>query len=157
MSDRKLKPLPPDPFRHQDSTIAPLSFLSSSSVRRECWQCLTPNFHNQGVSLVGSGSVWWGDIPKSIQLKILLPSDRDDNPSFAGELSPGDASQIRTLPEDIEREDDERYVAAKLSLILSPLEIKQAGLMKVRAVIAGETVKLGRLAIIHRPKERPSS
>jgi len=23
LSDRKLKPLPPDPFRHQDSAIAP--------------------------------------------------------------------------------------------------------------------------------------
>ena len=35
-SDRKLKPLPPDPFRHQNSTIAPSRRGSALSLSRQC-------------------------------------------------------------------------------------------------------------------------
>ncbi len=93
----------------------------------------------------------------NIELKILLPGDADDAPSFEGkwtEPSPGiiaeeTAKAVEGLPLS-----DQRTIAMHAKLIASPLVIKEAGIISVRGVRQGELIRLGGIRIVQAPSQQ---
>ncbi len=93
-------------------------------------------------------------IPKA-ELRIFLPGDPDEVPSIqaeAGETSMGaaaatTAAEIDALHPDARGSKDEGYVTMNHHLRFAQLPIKQPGILKVRAVVGADTVRLGSLRI----------
>jgi hypothetical protein len=92
----------------------------------------------------------------NIELKIFMPGDIDDSPSFQGvwsEPSPGfvahqTARAVEGLPAA-----DQRTVSMQAVLITAPLVIKEAGMIKVRAMRQGELIRLGSIRVVQAPQQ----
>jgi hypothetical protein len=90
----------------------------------------------------------------NIEIMVYLPGDAEDAPSlrFKGsETSPGavaeqTAKEIEGLPLS-----DQRVLAAHIALVATPLVIKEAGILSVRAVRQGELIRLGGRRIVLAP------
>jgi hypothetical protein len=88
----------------------------------------------------------------NIILRIFLPGDSEDGPSFEavwGEPSKGfiaeqTAKHVEGLPRT-----DQRTVVAHAHIIATPLIIKQSGLITVRAARQGELIRLGGIRVVH--------
>ena len=91
----------------------------------------------------------------NIELRIFLPGDADETPSIiaqSAETTPGaiadqTAAEVEGLPMG-----DERIVAMHSHLTVAPFQIKELGLMKVRALRRGDLVRLGSIRIVSQPQ-----
>lgn len=85
-----------------------------------------------------------------VEIRIYLPGDSDEQPSIQTGLSEQDmrsgASEAQTrldsIPDAIGR-----YIVLRHNLVLAPLVISQAGMIKVRAVRGDTLVRIGSLQI----------
>jgi hypothetical protein len=86
-----------------------------------------------------------GYFKDDIQIQIFLPGDDQDQPSITTIIP---AAFRDNIPSAIEPEpDSDRLLAMTMPLLISPLEIKGEGFIKVRAVCSGTTARLGRLMV----------
>jgi hypothetical protein len=101
-------------------------------------------------------------VPKA-ELRIFLPGDTDDTPSIqaeAGESRMGasaaaTAAETDALHPDARDSKDEGYVSMNHHLRFAQLPIKQPGILKVRALVGADMVRLGSLRISPPPQEHP--
>jgi hypothetical protein len=87
-----------------------------------------------------------------VKVLISLPGDSEGSPSVTAELVGSKAlARSPEVPEDIEC-----FVALNAELVLSPVEIKQEGYIRVRAETEGELLRIGALRIRKNiPEEAP--
>jgi hypothetical protein len=102
-----------------------------------------------GITLLQRKSVFVA----KVGLRIFLPGDPDDAPSIQAEvneiaedaIAAATAAEAETLDPDTQGPEADRYVIAHNFLKFAPLVIKQPGIVKVRAVIGDDMVRLGAL------------
>ncbi len=81
------------------------------------------------------------------KLFVFLPGDEDDKASIEAEIDP---ASVPNLPDD---PNPNAVMAVNAILLLSPLTIKEAGHIKVRAVRGDGLVRLGAIEIERAPKD----
>lgn len=87
----------------------------------------------------------------NIEIKIFLPGDPEDTPSFhtesrettEGAVAEETARQVQGLPLS-----DQRVVTMHASIVAAPLIIKERGIIKVRALRQSELVRLGGIRVV---------
>jgi hypothetical protein len=87
-------------------------------------------------------------------IRIYLPGDEDGKPSITGEISDGAERQEARIKEAAANPvapGEVAYIAMGANLLFAPLTLKEAGLIKVRLIRAGEEVKAGRLQVRSAP------
>lgn len=84
--------------------------------------------------------------------EVLFESRIDADP--AGDRPDKGTSRIAPLVHESGGGDDERVVQIGRQIVLSPLLVRREGLVRVRAVADGETVKLGSLRLRFAPPSR---
>lgn len=77
-----------------------------------------------------------------VTLRVYLPGDDDDHPSFTGDIP---VSEMRTALAAPTSEETQR--AAAIHLVVAPLVVKAEGSIKVRALTGRGIVKLGSLRV----------
>jgi hypothetical protein len=100
----------------------------------------------------------------NIRLWVFLPGDPDDAPSMqaeAGEsidgaIAAATSAETDALHPDAHGLEEDRYVILHTHIRVSQLTIKQPGVMKVRAVIVDDMVRLGGMRISPPPQENPA-
>jgi len=103
-----------------------------------------------GISLMQRREI----LEPNIQLQIFLPGDAEDSPSIGGHISEtveGAVGAEAARPVE-GRWGDEPIVAMHMNLIAAPLVIKESGIMKVRAVRRGDSIRLGSIRIASQPQ-----
>jgi hypothetical protein len=93
-------------------------------------------------------------VPKA-EIRIFLPGDLDDMPSIQGEAGEGSieaaaaerVAEVDALHPDVRGSKDEGYLIMNHQLRFAQLPIKQPGMLKVRAVLGNDTIRLGSLRI----------
>jgi hypothetical protein len=87
----------------------------------------------------------------NIKIKIFLPGDPEDAPSFhseAHETTEGAvAEETARLVEGLPRS-DQRVVTMHASIVAAPLTIKERGIIKVRVLRQGELIRLGGIRVV---------
>jgi hypothetical protein len=130
-----------------------VSFIGSYSgtmILHDVFPAMLPMLA-MGVTLLQRRRIF---IPKA-ELRIFLPGDSDDTPSIqaeAGESRMGaaaaaTAAETDALHPDARDANDEGYVSMIHHLRFAQLPIKQPGILKVRAVVGANMVRLGSLRI----------
>lgn len=90
-----------------------------------------------------------------IELRIFMPDDREDEPAFVVGVAvppPVSFSQPEEPPDG-----GDKLQSLDMQFVMSPVEIKKAGLIRVRAVVAGETIRAGTLAVLRREPASPAA
>ena len=86
-----------------------------------------------------------------IKINVFLPGDPDEKPSVQAEMPPEATQQAidsaEALASRANTEAASGFVTANMQLALTPLNISQPGLIKVRAVRGDELIRLGTLAV----------
>ena len=109
-----------------------------------------------GITLLQRRSVF---VP-NIGLQVFLPGDPDDAPSIQAEIVENTegaiaaviAAQREALHPDTHGLETDRYVISHSYLKFTQLVIKQPGVVKVRAVIGEDTVRLGSMRVSPPPQ-----
>jgi hypothetical protein len=79
-----------------------------------------------------------------LRLMIYMPGDTENAPSFSGEAA---FAQQHTTPSVPETEGVDHWLALNSEILLSPIEIKQEGYIRVRVEADGETIRIGALHV----------
>jgi len=87
----------------------------------------------------------------NIEIKIFLPGDTENTPSFSmvgsetseGAVAEQTAKEVEGLPLS-----DQRIVVMHAAMVATPLIIKEAGIIHVRAVRQGELIRLGSIRVV---------
>lgn len=82
----------------------------------------------------------------NLGIRIFLPGDADDAPSVQADLSEGHEGAILAAA-SASPDTPQAIVVLRSNLVLAPLEIKQAGAIKVRIARRGDLVRLGALEV----------
>jgi hypothetical protein len=98
-------------------------------------------------------------IPK-VTLRVLLPGENEDTASIqieAGETMEGaivaaTSAEVDSLYPDTQIPNEDRYVSLHANMKFVQFEIKQPGVMKVRAVVGDNIVRLGGIRISPPPQ-----
>jgi hypothetical protein len=80
-----------------------------------------------------------------LNLKVFLPGDPEETPTFAVSISKSTRDDAATLYEA--DQDSERLFDLTMPIIMSPLVIKEEGFIKVRIQCGETTTRLGRIMI----------
>jgi hypothetical protein len=84
------------------------------------------------------------EAPLPVTLNLYLPGDEAE-PSVTGEM---DLTQMGPPPPS-DLTDDARYLQAQLRIMLSPVNLKEAGHIRITAKRDGKTVSISRFEITH--------
>jgi hypothetical protein len=109
-----------------------------------------------GITLFQRRSVF---IP-NIGLRVFLPGDPDDAPSIQAEIVENTegaiaaitAAESEALHPDTRGLETDRYMISHSYLKFTQLMIKQPGVVKVRAVVGEDTVRLGSMRVSPPPQ-----
>jgi hypothetical protein len=82
---------------------------------------------------------------EATELMIFLPHDKGDRPSLTGRIEIPDMPTPPTTPELLDV--DQSYMFNG-RIVVSPLEIREEGYIRVRANFDGEIVKIGALRLV---------
>lgn len=85
-------------------------------------------------------------LPRSLKLQIYFPGDDDNHPTIENPV-PIDKMSIQAEPSFSNEPDAQEVISLTMHLRLSPLQIKQAGWIKVRAIYGRKKIRLGALLI----------
>ena len=88
-----------------------------------------------------------------ITLCIYLPGDEQDKPTYKADI---DRSQAAPPPPPGTLGPATRRIAT-LNVVLSPLNLKEPGKIKVRMLVDGEKIKLGTLRVAYKDPAAPAA
>jgi hypothetical protein len=90
------------------------------------------------------GGQWPTDVVAPVKIEVTMPGDEADAPSAGIELDM--PAMVRDFPPPGPDLDDP-FLAVQAAFLFNPLEIKQEGLIEVRAIRDGKSYKLGGLRV----------
>jgi len=87
------------------------------------------------------------------KINIFFPGDAEDVPTLSFDVPIEKARSGPLPPLDPDFPRDEPIWRAYMPLLLSPFVLKQRGIIKVRALVGGDVIKLGALRVDHTPSD----
>lgn len=94
-----------------------------------------------------------GESSDPVKIRIFYPGSDEDAPDVEMDLP---VEQFRNVPRDPERISDDPFLTATLTFLVSPLELKQEGQIRVRAYRGNHKIKLGALSVKEKPPKAVS-
>lgn len=96
---------------------------------------------------------------EAVELRIYLPGQEEDSPAIKLQLAEDFRKSVPMLevPAETSWDKPETFMTGIFHLKLSPMELKEAGLIRVRAIRGENSIKLGSLRVELPPKQTQPS
>jgi hypothetical protein len=87
------------------------------------------------------------DFSHSTTFKVFLPGDPDDVPTLVGQVPLDEMRKAHVLQRELIDSSESKYFGLFANFIFAPLQLKEPGLIRVRAVCGDDVYKIGSLRI----------